>query len=162
MIGTMLVFALFVTICQYFWTFWYWCPKVHFLPWPSPWNQQQMKIIKTKLYDKCNDFTFPIVNFPFISRNRARLFTQIHPNIPKYTIKSYLLYWLKVLYELFFIRKFKFHKFVTRIIKMINVVINIDTPTWPLPTNTNVPKHTQNSYGMCYLHTTIIFLLTLF
>jgi hypothetical protein len=33
-------------------------------------------------------------------------------------------------------------------------IINIDTPTWPLPTNTNVPKHTQNSYGMCYLHTT--------
>ena len=29
-------------------------------------------------------------------------------------------------------------------------IINIDTPTWPLPTNTNVPKHTQNSYGMCY------------
>ena len=36
-------------------------------------------------------------------------------------------------------------------------IINIDTPTWPLPTNTNVPKHTQNSYGMCYLHTTNIF-----
>jgi hypothetical protein len=26
-------------------------------------------------------------------------------------------------------------------------IINIDTPTWPLPTNTNVPKHTQNSEG---------------
>ena len=25
-----------------------------------------------------------------------------------------------------------------------------------------VPKHTQNSYGMCYLHTTNIFLPTLF
>ena len=24
-------------------------------------------------------------------------------------------------------------------------IINIDTPTWPLPTNTNVLKHTQNS-----------------
>jgi len=24
---------------------------------------------KTKLYDKCDDFTFPIVNFPFISSN---------------------------------------------------------------------------------------------
>jgi hypothetical protein len=38
---------------------------------------------------------------------------------------------------------------------MINfiTIINIDTPTWPLPTNTNVPKHTQNSYGMCYLVT---------
>ena len=37
---------------------------------------------------------------------------------------------------------------------MINfiTIINIDTPTWPLPTNTNVPKHTQNSYGMCYLY----------
>jgi hypothetical protein len=37
---------------------------------------------------------------------------------------------------------------------MINfiTIINIDTPTLPLPTNTNVPKHTQNSYGMCYLH----------
>jgi hypothetical protein len=46
---------------------------------------------------------------------------------------------------------------------MINfiAIINIDTPTWPLPTNTNVPKHTQNSYGMCYLHTTNIFLPTL-
>ena len=41
-------------------------------------------------------------------------------------------------------------------------IINIDTPTWPLPTNTNVPKHTQNSYGMCYLHTTNIFHTTLF
>ena len=32
---------------------------------------------------------------------------------------------------------------------MINFITirNIDT-TWPLPTNTNVPKHTQNSYGM--------------
>jgi hypothetical protein len=48
---------------------------------------------------------------------------------------------------------------------MVNfiTIINIDT-TWPLPTNTNVPKHTQNSYGtcMCYLHTTNIFLPTLF
>ena len=37
---------------------------------------------------------------------------------------------------------------------MINfiTIINIDTPTRPLPTNTNVPKHTQNSYGMCYLY----------
>jgi hypothetical protein len=45
---------------------------------------------------------------------------------------------------------------------MINfiTIINIDT-TWPLPTNTNVPKHTQNSYGMCYLHTTNVFLPTL-
>jgi hypothetical protein len=52
----------------------------------------------------------------------------------------------------------------TRVIKMINfiTIINIDTSTWPLPTNTNVPKHTQNSYGMCYLHTTNIFLPTLF
>jgi hypothetical protein len=54
----------------------------------------------------------------------------------------------------------------SRVIKMINFItiiyINIDTPTWPLPTNTNVPKHTQNSYGMCYLHTTNIFLQTLF
>jgi hypothetical protein len=41
-------------------------------------------------------------------------------------------------------------------------IINIDTPTWPLPTNTNVPKHTQNAYGMCYLHTTNIFHTTLF
>ena len=40
-------------------------------------------------------------------------------------------------------------------------IINIDTPTWPLPTHTNVPKHTQNSYGMCYLHTTNIFHTTL-
>ena len=32
---------------------------------------------------------------------------------------------------------------------MINfiTIINIDTPTWPLPANTSVPKHTQNSYG---------------
>ena len=46
---------------------------------------------------------------------------------------------------------------------MINftTIINIDT-TWPLPTNTNVPKHAQNSYDMCYLHTTNIFLPTLF
>ena len=75
--------------------------------------------------------------------------------------KSYLLYYLKILCELFFIKKFKFHK---RVIKMINfiTIINIDTPTWPLPTNTNVSKHTQNSYGMCYLHTTNIFLSTLF
>ena len=83
-----------------------------------------------------------------------------YPNTPKYTIKSYLLYQLKVLYELFFIKKIKFHNFVTRVIKMINfiTIINIDT-TWPLPTNTNVHKHTQNSYGMCYLHTTNIFLI---
>jgi hypothetical protein len=57
---------------------------------------------------------------------------------------------IEILYKtkLFFIKKFKFHKFVTRVIKMINfiTIINIDTPTWPLPTNTNVPKHTQNSY----------------
>jgi hypothetical protein len=67
-------------------------------------------------------------------------------------------------YELFFIKKCKFHKFVTRVIKMINfiTILNIDTPTWSLPTNTNVPKHTQNSYGMCYLHTTNIFFPTLF
>ena len=38
-----------------------------------------------------------------------------YPNIPKYTIKSYLLYQLKVLYELFFIKKIKFHKFVSRL-----------------------------------------------
>ena len=45
---------------------------------------------------------------------------------------------------------------------MINVITyKHHTPTWPLPTNTNVPKHTQNSYGMCYLHTTNIFLPTL-
>jgi hypothetical protein len=39
---------------------------------------------------------------------------------------------------------------------MINciTIINIAT-TWPLPTNTKVPKHTQNSYGMCDLHTTL-------
>jgi hypothetical protein len=37
-------------------------------------------------------------------------------------------------------------------------IINIDTPTFmATPTNTNIPKHTQNSYGMCYLHTTNIF-----
>ena len=42
--------------------------------------------------------------------------------LPKYTIKSYLLYLLKVLYELFFINKFKFHKFVTRVIKTINFI----------------------------------------
>ena len=42
--------------------------------------------------------------------------------LPKYTIKSYLLYKLKVLYELFFIKKFKFHKFVARVIKMINFI----------------------------------------
>ena len=37
---------------------------------------------------------------------------------------------------------------------MINfiTIINIDIPTWPLPTNTNVPKHTQNSYGMYYIY----------
>jgi hypothetical protein len=41
-------------------------------------------------------------------------------------------------------------------------IINIDTPTcMATPTNTNIPKHTQNSYGMCYLHTTNIFLPTL-
>jgi hypothetical protein len=36
---------------------------------------------------------------------------------------------------------------------MINfiTIINIDTPTWLLPTNTNVPKHTQNSYGIIYI-----------
>jgi hypothetical protein len=35
---------------------------------------------------------------------------------------------------------------------MINfiTIININT-TWPLPTNTNVPKHTQNSYGTLYV-----------
>jgi len=26
---------------------------------------------KTKLYDKCDDFTFPVVNFPFICSNIA-------------------------------------------------------------------------------------------
>ena len=82
-----------------------------------------------------------------------------YPNTPKFICP-----WLKVLYELFKKKKFKFHKFVTRVIKMINfiTIINIDTTTWPLPTNTNVPKHTQNSYGMCYLHTTNVFLPTLF
>ena len=64
----------------------------------------------------------------------------------------------------FSLKKFKFYKFVTRVIKMINftTIINIDTPTWPLPTNTNVPKHTQNSYGMCYLHTILFQLFYLF
>jgi hypothetical protein len=77
-------------------------------------------------------------------------YTPIYPNTPKYT---------QIHHELFFIYKFKFHNFVTRVIKIINfiTIINIDTPTWPLSTNTNVPKHTQNSYGMCYLHITNIF-----
>ena len=41
-----------------------------------------------------------------------------YPNTPKYTRKLYLLYQLKVLCELFFIKKYKFHIFVTRVIKM--------------------------------------------
>jgi len=41
-----------------------------FLSWPSHWNLQPRKIKnKTELYDKRDDFTFPIVNFPFISSN---------------------------------------------------------------------------------------------
>ena len=45
---------------------------------------------------------------------------------------------------------------------MINfiIIINIDRPTLPFPTNTNV--HSQNAYDMYYLHTTNIFLPTLF
>ena len=35
--------------------------------------------------------------------------------------------------------------------------VSYNTPTWPLPTNTNVPKYTQNAYGMCYLHKQIYF-----
>jgi hypothetical protein len=37
----------------------YWQSKVYFLPWPL--NRGRLK---TKLYDKRDDFTFPIVNFP--------------------------------------------------------------------------------------------------
>jgi hypothetical protein len=46
----------------------YWHLKVRFLLWPSPWNRQQIKN-KNKTNNKRDDFTFPIVNFPFISRN---------------------------------------------------------------------------------------------
>jgi hypothetical protein len=42
--------------------------KVCFSPWPSHWNRQRRKIIK-KIYDKRDDFTFPIVNIPVISSN---------------------------------------------------------------------------------------------
>ena len=33
-----------------------------------------LKCSKTKLYDKCNYFTFPIVNFPFISSSVAAVY----------------------------------------------------------------------------------------
>jgi hypothetical protein len=45
----------------------YWHAKVCVLRWPSQWNRQGMKIKKTK--DKVDDFTFPIVNVPFITGN---------------------------------------------------------------------------------------------
>ena len=50
------------------------------------------------------------------------------------------------------------------VIKMINfiTIINIDTPTWPLPTNTNVPKHTQNSYGIQQIYFLHFYLFILF
>ena len=44
----------------------YWQSKLCFLSWPWPWNRQWRKI-KNKLYDKHDDITFPIVNFPFNS-----------------------------------------------------------------------------------------------
>jgi hypothetical protein len=46
---------------------------------------------------------------------------------------------------------------------MINfiTIINIDT-TWPLPTNSNVPKHTQNSYGVWFTYNKYISSNTLF
>ena len=53
----------------------YWHSKVCFLPCPSLWNRQWSKI-KTKLYDKRDDFTFPIVNFLFSSSNIPT--TQFH------------------------------------------------------------------------------------
>ena len=95
-------------------------------------------------------------------------YTQIYPHTPKYTQihhKIVCIVLVKGSVWIIFHKKFKFHKFVTRVIKMINfiTIINIDTPTWPLPQIQMYPK-TQNSYGtcMCYLHTTQIFLPTLF
>ena len=44
----------------------YWQSKLCFLSWPWPWNRNG-GILKTKLYDKHDDITFPIVNFPFNS-----------------------------------------------------------------------------------------------
>ena len=43
----------------------YWYSKVYVLPWPHL-EIDNGGILK-KLYDKRDDFTFPIVNFPFIS-----------------------------------------------------------------------------------------------
>jgi len=37
------------------------------IPWPSPRNWQWR--LRTKLYDRKNDFNFPIMNFPFICSN---------------------------------------------------------------------------------------------
>jgi hypothetical protein len=44
-----------------------WILKSLLLTLISHWHQQRR--LKTKLYDKLDDFTFPIVNFPFISSN---------------------------------------------------------------------------------------------
>lgn len=41
--------------------------KVCFLPWPLPWNRQPGK--EKQFCDNRDDFTYPIVNFPFISSN---------------------------------------------------------------------------------------------
>jgi hypothetical protein len=58
------------------------------------------------------------------------------------------------------LRRLLCEKVVCLIINFITI-INIDTPTWPFPQIQMYPK-TQNAYGMCYLHTTKIFLPTLF
>jgi hypothetical protein len=42
--------------------------KTLLLPWPSSWDKHEGRL-KTKLYDKCDNFTFPIVDFPFIISN---------------------------------------------------------------------------------------------
>jgi hypothetical protein len=48
----------------------YW--NFSFLPWPTPRNWQR-GALRTKLYDKRDDFNFPIVNFQFICRKRNQI-----------------------------------------------------------------------------------------
>ena len=94
------------------------------------------------------------LNTPKHTQNTLK-YTQIH-----HKIVFIVLVKGSNLYELFFIKKLKFHKFVTRVIKMINYIYYKHRYTNMAASNKY--KHTQNSYGMCYLHTTNIFLPTLF
>jgi hypothetical protein len=87
-----------------------------------------------------------------------------YPNTPKYTQiqLQIILFWdvLWIINDLHCIYTLFFHEFQQN--SQVFTDLGRVAYNHEYTTNTNVPKHTQNSYGMCYLHTTNIFLPTLF